>query len=121
MTTTRAGLLPGAALPRLDAMRVLLAASSDTVCWHSRSHEVPNVREVIEMTLSSGEVRAIIGPVDEVLLADILATGASAKELAEAWAWVNAEEALADEGRPLPTGRIARLVDLLDPGQENEL
>jgi hypothetical protein len=76
---------------------------------------------VIEMTLSSGEVRAIIGPVDEVLLSDILATGASAKELAEAWAWVNAEEALADEGRPLPTGRIARLVDLLDPGQENEL
>ncbi|PKA42247.1 hypothetical protein [Rhizobium sullae] len=73
------------------------------------------------MTLSSGEIRAIVGPVDEVMLADILATGASAKELAEAWAWVNADEALTNEGRPLPTGRIARLIDLLDPRQENDL
>jgi hypothetical protein len=69
------------------------------------------------MRLSSEDVRAVVGPIDETLLADILATGASAQELAEAWAWVSAEEALVNEGRALPSGRVAQLIDLLEPDE----
>jgi hypothetical protein len=69
------------------------------------------------MRLSSEDVRAVVGPIDETLLADILATGASAQELAEAWAWVSADEALVNEGRALPSGRVAQLIDLLEPDE----
>jgi hypothetical protein len=69
------------------------------------------------MRLSSEDVRAVVGPIDETLLADILATGASAQELAEAWAWVSADEALVNAGRALPSGRVAQLIDLLEPDE----
>ncbi|KAA0688003.1 hypothetical protein DTW90_32700 [Neorhizobium sp. P12A] len=65
------------------------------------------------MTMTSEDVIAILGPVDETLIADVLATGANQTELAEAFAWVSSDEALMSERRPLPTGRIALLIDLL--------
>ncbi|MCQ1854353.1 hypothetical protein [Neorhizobium galegae] len=71
------------------------------------------------MDLSSENVIAVLGPVDETLVADILATGASVRDLAEAWAWVNADEALMNEGRKLPTGKVAELVDLLEIEDES--
>ncbi|MBY5368151.1 hypothetical protein HFO98_19740 [Rhizobium leguminosarum] len=70
------------------------------------------------MDLSSEDVIAVLGPVDETLVADILATGASVRDLAEAWAWVNADEALMNEGRRLPAGKVAELVDLLEVDDE---
>ncbi|CAN7747392.1 hypothetical protein [Rhizobium leguminosarum] len=70
------------------------------------------------MDLSSEDVFVVLGPVDETLLADILATGASVRDLAEAWAWVNADEALMNEGRRLPAGKVAELVDLLEVDDE---
>jgi hypothetical protein len=36
----------------------------------------------------------------------------------EAWAWVNADEAMIGEGRPLPSGRLAKLVELLQSDQD---
>ncbi|OLP53430.1 hypothetical protein BJF92_01385 [Rhizobium rhizosphaerae] len=66
------------------------------------------------------EILAVLGPVDETLLTEIAATGASAPELAQAWAWVNADEALVNDGRPLPSGRVAELVDLLSEPQQDE-
>lgn len=63
------------------------------------------------------DITAILGPVDEVLIAEINRTGATAEELAEAWAWVSADEALINEGRPLPSGRIAELVALLEASE----
>ncbi|WP_312857946.1 hypothetical protein [Mesorhizobium zhangyense] len=53
------------------------------------------------------------------MVAEIVATGASADELREAWAWLNEDEALMGEGRPLPGTRIADLIDLLDAGLED--
>jgi len=47
------------------------------------------------------------------LIADVVATRASQAELAEAFAWVNNDEALMNERRPPPTGKIALLIDLL--------
>ncbi|MFJ6322149.1 MULTISPECIES: hypothetical protein [unclassified Rhizobium] len=70
------------------------------------------------MIMTSEDVIAILGPVDETLIADVVATGASKAELAEALAWVNSDEALMRERRPLPTGRTALLIDLLVSDEE---
>ncbi|ARM91063.1 hypothetical protein RHEC894_PC00028 (plasmid) [Rhizobium sp. CIAT894] len=70
------------------------------------------------MTMTSEDVIAILGPVDETLVADVVATGANQAELAEAFAWTNGDEALMSERRPLPTGRTALLIDLLVSDEE---
>jgi hypothetical protein len=72
------------------------------------------------MGLSREDVVFVLGPVDEILVADLIATGASTEDLAQAWAWVNSDEALIGEGRPLPTGKVAELIDLLDADVEDE-
>lgn len=72
------------------------------------------------MTMTLQEVAAVLGPVDETLAAEIVATGATQAELAEAWAWANNDEALMGEGRHLPTGVVAALVDLLSSDEEED-
>ncbi|OLP59184.1 hypothetical protein BJF93_04580 [Xaviernesmea oryzae] len=71
--------------------------------------------------MTRDDILAVLGPVDEVLQAEIAATGASRAELAEAWAWVNADEALVNQGRALPTGRVAELVELLTADEDEDL
>ncbi|HEV7436028.1 MAG TPA: hypothetical protein VGO22_14305 [Pseudorhizobium sp.] len=73
------------------------------------------------MTITRDEIRDVLGPVGDTLAAEIAATGASHKELSEAWAWVNNNEALMNEGRPLPAGRVAELAALLEPEDEEDL
>jgi hypothetical protein len=70
------------------------------------------------MRLAHDDVVSVLGPVDETVVADIVATGVTPAELAEARAWVNADEAMIGEGRPLPCGRVAELVELLQPDQD---
>jgi hypothetical protein len=65
-------------------------------------------------------VLSVVGPVDEVMIADVIATQATLAELSRAWAWVNSDEALINEGRPLPSGRTAELVELLTSQDEGE-
>lgn len=60
--------------------------------------------------MRSEEITAILGPVDEALIAAIVQTGASAEELAQAW--VCADDALIDQGRALSSGRVAERIDL---------
>jgi hypothetical protein len=72
------------------------------------------------MPLTASDVEAVLGPADESLAAQIIATGATAADLAEAWAWINNDEALINEGRPLPTGKVAELCALLNK-PENDL
>ncbi len=73
------------------------------------------------MALTASDVEAVLGPTDESMVAQIIATGATVADLAEAWAWINNEESLIAEGRPLPTGKVAELCDLLDePGDDLE-
>jgi hypothetical protein len=69
--------------------------------------------------MTAEEIAAILGPVDETLIAEINQTGATAEELAQAYAWLNADEALINEGRPLPSGRVAELVSLLEPADQD--
>lgn len=70
------------------------------------------------MTMTSDDVIAILGPVDNTLVADVIATGATQAELAEAFAWANNDEALIGEGRRLATGRVAVLIELLTSDEE---
>lgn len=63
--------------------------------------------------LTRQEVIAAVGSIDEIVLSEIMAMGASAEELAEAVAWTTNDEALINSGKPLASGRVARLVELL--------
>jgi hypothetical protein len=65
------------------------------------------------MALSREQITAVLGPVDEALMAEVVATEATLAELQEANAWLAADEALANQGRPPPSGRVAVLMDLL--------
>ncbi|MDX8538483.1 hypothetical protein RFM23_12725 [Mesorhizobium abyssinicae] len=71
------------------------------------------------MIMTREDVVSVLGPMDETLIADILSTGASFEELSEAWAWLNGDEALMGEGRPLPGTRVAELIDLLDADEDD--
>jgi hypothetical protein len=72
------------------------------------------------MALTRDDVRSVIGPADETLVTEIIATKATTEELTHAWAWANNDEALINEGRPLPSGRTAELVELLTPPDDEE-
>jgi len=50
---------------------------------------------------------------DDAAIADIIATGASVDELAEAQAWIANDEPLMNAGKALPTGRVGQLIDIL--------
>jgi hypothetical protein len=65
------------------------------------------------------EVVSVLGPVDDETVAAILSTGASLDELREAWAWAYQDDALMGQGQPLPGSRVAELIDLLVPDEED--
>jgi hypothetical protein len=71
-------------------------------------------------TLTYKDVRVVLGPVDDSLVAEIVATDASQDELAEAYAWVTNDEALMNIGRPLASSRVGHLIDILEPAEEDE-
>ncbi len=70
--------------------------------------------------MTRDDVVAVLGPVDESLLAEIVATNATREELTRAWAWLNSDDALIGELRHLPGGKVAELIDLLAPLEEDE-
>jgi hypothetical protein len=72
------------------------------------------------MTLTRDEVTSVLGPVDDTLAAELFATGASLTELEQAWAWLNSDEALINEYRPLPSGRVAQLIDILQAPDDEQ-
>jgi hypothetical protein len=63
--------------------------------------------------LTREDIRGVLGPVDDMLAAEIAATNATEAELREAYAWVMSDDALVDELRPLPKGRVAKLTEIL--------
>jgi hypothetical protein len=74
----------------------------------------------LTMPITREEVVSVLGPTYETLIAELMGTGASFEELREAWAWLNGDEALMGEGRPLPGTRVAELIDLLDADEEED-
>ena len=73
--------------------------------------------------ITRDDVTAAIGEVDDVTIAEIIGTGATVDELAEAEAWIANDEPLINTGRPLATGRVRELVDILsdlEPAEDDE-
>lgn len=70
--------------------------------------------------LTREDVIKAVGEIDDVTTAQIIGTGATAEELAEAQAWRENDEALINTGRPLPSGRVGELVEILDELEPDE-
>ena len=63
--------------------------------------------------LTRDDVIKAVGEVDGVTIAQIIGTGATAEELAEAQAWIVNDEPLMNAGKPLPSGRVGELIEIL--------
>jgi hypothetical protein len=69
------------------------------------------------------DIAKVVSRADDVTIAKIIGTGATVDELAEAQAWIANDEPLLNAGRPLATGRVRELVDILaefDPDEETD-
>lgn len=64
--------------------------------------------------LSREAIARVLGPVDNALAAELARTGASEEELRQAHAWLQNDETPINEIRPLPKGRLAELIDILE-------
>jgi len=64
-------------------------------------------------------IRAV-GGADDVAIAEIIGTGATVDELAEAQAWIANDEPLMNAGKPLPSGRVGELVEILTELEADE-
>jgi len=72
--------------------------------------------------ISRDDVTKAFGPVDDVTIAQIIGTGATKEELAEAKAWIANDEPLPlmNAGKPLAKGRVSELVDILTELEDSE-
>jgi hypothetical protein len=71
-------------------------------------------------TLTRKDVTEMFGELEDVVIAKVIATGATSEELAQAHAWLANDEPLMNTGRSLPRGRVARLVDIIAAINEEE-
>jgi hypothetical protein len=74
--------------------------------------------------LSRDDVTKAVSGADDVTIAQIISTGATVEELAEARAWLANDEPMINDLRPLAQGRVRELVDILSEldecGDEDE-
>lgn len=69
--------------------------------------------------LSHDDVARAIPGADDVTIAAIIGTGATAEELAEARAWLANDEPMINDLRSLAHGRVRDLVDILSELEED--
>jgi hypothetical protein len=71
--------------------------------------------------LSRDDVTAALGETDDLTVVEILrTTGATTEEFAAALAWLSNNEPMMNLGKPLATGRVGRLVEILDGAYQEE-
>ena len=70
--------------------------------------------------LSRDDVVKAVDRADEVTIAQIIGTGATVEELAEAQAWLANDEPMMNDLRPLAQGRVRELVDILSELEEED-
>jgi hypothetical protein len=69
------------------------------------------------------DIAKAVGRVDDVTIAEIIGTGATVDELAEAQAWIVNDEPLLNAGKPLASGRVRELIDILaelEPSEDDD-
>jgi hypothetical protein len=71
-------------------------------------------------SLTRKEVTEMLGELDDVAVADIIAMGATAHELEEAHAWLTNDEAPMNVGKQLPGGRVGQLIEIIAAKDEEE-
>ena len=73
--------------------------------------------------LTRDDVTKAVPRADDVTIAQIIGTGATVDELAEAQAWIVNDEPLMNAGKPLASGRVRELVDILaelEPSEDDD-
>jgi len=70
--------------------------------------------------LTRNEIIRAVGAADDVTIAQIIGTGTTAEELAEAQAWIANDEPLMNAGKPLPSGRVGELIEILSELEADE-
>jgi hypothetical protein len=73
--------------------------------------------------LTRDDVTKAVGRADDVTIAQIIGTGATVDELAEAQAWIVNDEPLMNAGKPLASGRVRELIDILaelEPSEDDD-
>jgi hypothetical protein len=70
--------------------------------------------------LTRDDVINVFGQVDDIAISEILSTGATPKELAEAQAWLSNDQPLLNTGRSMAPGRVNRLIEILEDIDEQE-
>jgi DNA-binding GntR family transcriptional regulator len=66
---------------------------------------------------TAAEITAILGPIDEVVLADILRTGASAAEVQEAFMRLEADDAVGPTARRGASARVMEVMAILEAAE----
>ena len=70
--------------------------------------------------ITRDDVVKAVGPADDVTIAQIIGTAATVDELAEAQAWIANDEPLMNAGKPLPSGRVGELIEILTELEASE-
>lgn len=70
--------------------------------------------------LSRDDVVRAVDRADDVTIAQIIGTGATVEELAEAQAWLANDEPMINDLRPLAQGRVRELVDILSELEQDD-
>jgi hypothetical protein len=69
-------------------------------------------------SLTKAQVTATLGPVDDVIVSEIIGVRPTLEELSEARAWVANDEAFMNAGKHLAHGRVGQLVEILSSIEE---
>jgi hypothetical protein len=72
-------------------------------------------------TLTHEDIESALGSVEDHYAAQILETGATLDELAQAQAWLVDDDAMISAGQPMPAGRVGQLVDIMRRAEESRL
>jgi hypothetical protein len=63
---------------------------------------------------TASDVVQIVGPIDDKVIARVIATGATAEEVTEAHTWLSSQDYFRRAAHDAAQGRIARVYHLLD-------
>lgn len=69
-------------------------------------------------SLTRESLERVLGPLDEAAAAEIAGLGATEEELLEARSWITNEEAMRAAGKPPPSGRVAQILEWLEPADD---